>query len=102
MASGRPSSRAVTSATAAAFVAVVAKRIQQVTPGFLSHHERPSDGGRNQRGVDNGTEIDEEHAVGEPIRVVRGHLHRQPSLAGPSWSYEGDEPRLQEEAGNIS
>ena len=58
------------------------ERLGRVLPRLTSDLERRGDLGQYHRRVGHGAQVHEECAVGEPIQDLRGHLDRQPGLAG--------------------
>ena len=62
--------------------------------GLRVEVERLRDRGHDQRGVGEGGQGDEPHAVGEVVGDLSGHFHGEAGLADSARSDEGDEANV--------
>ena len=58
------------------------QRLGRVLSRLATNLERRGDLGQHHRGVGHGAQVDEERALRESIQHLRGHVDRQPGLAG--------------------
>jgi hypothetical protein len=69
------------------------QRLDHGTPGFLFHSQHRSDRLRDARGLREGRELDQPHAVGEERQHLAAHFQRKARLAGAADAGEGGEAR---------